>query len=368
MKRLLSLMIVFVFVFGYTGCNLPTVPEEMPTVESTQVQLVPTNTAQPSPTPEMPAEEPVPEESAIPEIVHVMNPTFGEGKAQTIHDQESDKTAAEKRAYGGDEFVNGRYERPFLAADMAYIAAVDILRADLYRDEDNVWAYATIEVIDMAENAGEEIHYGLEIDDDLDGRGDTFILVSVPEDTQWTTDGVQIWQDINQSIGSDTPMKPDENGGADGYETLIFDGGIGEDADLAWVRKSDASDNAVEIAFKLSLIPKTEDAILFLWGAWAFAGELHLDWFDHHDTLTLEEAGSPLKENENYPLMDFFGADNTCRGLSGMEPTGSLPGMCPYTPPATNNQTTQRCEPKVCCTSFATACLLHWNPVTCQCE
>jgi hypothetical protein len=368
MKRLLSLTMLFVFTIGCTSCNLPTVPEEMPKIESTEVQIIPTDTVAPSATADLPAEEPNPTDTAVPEIVHIINPGFGDGKAQTVHDQESDKTADEKRAYGGDEFNSGRFERPFLAKDMEYIPAVDIIRADLYRDEDTMWAYATIEVINMAENGGEEIHYGIEIDENLDGRGNTFILVSSPQDTKWTTDGVQVWQDINHSIGSSSPMKPDAGGGADGYETLIFDAGIGEDADLAWVRKSDESENAIEIAFKLNLIPKTEDATLFLWGAWAFAGDPHLDWFDHHDTLTLEEAGSPLKENENYPLMDFEGADNTCRGLSGMDPIGSLPGMCPYTPPPANDQTTQRCVPRICCTSVASACTLHWNPVTCQCE
>ena len=368
MKRLISMLILLVFVIGSSGCNLPTVPEEMPT-EEPQVQALPTDTIEPTAAVDMPAEEPVPTETLKPEVIHIMNPTYGNGKAQTIHDQVSDKTAEEQRAYGGDEFVNGRYERPFLVEEMEYVPAIDIVRADLFRDEEEVWAYATIEVFNLADVTPEDqIYFGIEIDDDLDGRGDTFILAATPQEEKWSTDGVQIWQDINQSVGSKTEMKPDENGGSDGYEVLIFDEGVGDDADLAWVRKSDESDNVIEIAFKLSIIPKTMDAYLFLWGAWTFAGDPHLDWFDHHDTFTLEEAGSPLKENDNYPLKAFYGADNTCRGLSGMEPTGNMPGMCPYTPPpVTHDSPSQSCDWVNCCPLAVAGCNSHFDWDSCSC-
>ncbi|MBI9051581.1 MAG: hypothetical protein JEZ00_19310 [Anaerolineaceae bacterium] len=367
MKRLITLVILIPMLFGLAGCNLPTVPESMPVVENTVAVILLTDTPE-MPTAEMPVEEPMPTETDVPEITHVMQPKYGDGKAQTIHDQVSDKTASEQRAYGGDEFINGRYERPFLAEEMEYIPAIDIVRTDLYRDEDDVWAYATIEVISLADIADDdEISFAIEIDEDLDGRGDALILAAVPQVDQWTTAGVQIWKDINQSIGNSTPMKPDENGGSDGYEVLIFDEGIGDDADLAWVRKSDASENAIEIAFKLNLISKTEEAFLFLWGAWAFAEDPHLDWFDHHDTLTLEEAGSPVKENDEYPLKEFYAADNTCRGLSGMEPTGSLPGMCPYTPPVTTHETNKRCTWENCCPSVVAGCTMHYDWDTCEC-
>jgi hypothetical protein len=367
MKRLLLMLILLVFMLGSSSCNLPTVPEEMPTAEAAPV-IMPTDTVAPTVTLEMPAENPQPTETLKPEVIHVMHPRYGDGKAQTIHDQVSDKTAEEQRAYGGDEFVNGRYERPFYAEEMVYIPAIDIVRADLFRDEDNVWAYATIQVVDLANVSPEEvISFGIEIDDDLDGRGDTFILAAMPESETWTTDGVQIWQDINQSVGSATEMKPDENGGGDGYEVNIFDEGEGEDADLAWVRRSDNSENAIEIAFKLSLVPKTQDAYLFLWGAWTFAGDAHLDWFDHHDMFTLEEAGSPIKENDAYPLKEFYGADNTCRGLSGMEPTGSLPGMCPYTPPVVTHDSQPGCEWVNCCPSLVAGCTMHFDFDVCGC-
>ncbi len=55
---------------------------------------------------------------------------------------------------------------------------------------------------------------------------------------------------------------------------------------------------------------------------------MHPELFDIQDHITLEEAGSPLRDNAYYPLQAFSAADNTCRGLLGMAPSGQLPGMC----------------------------------------
>jgi hypothetical protein len=297
-----------------------------------------------------------------------MKPTYGDGNAQTIHDQVSDKTAPEKRAYGGDEFVNSRYERPFLTEDMEYLPYIDIVRTDMYRDEEDVWAYVTIEVVNSPSYAGDKVlHYAIEIDETLDGRGNLLIQVENPADAQWTTDGVQIWRDINATIGSTTPVRPDANGGSDGYETLIFDEGAGEDADLAWVRKSDESNVEIEIAFKLEMIPQTDEETIFLWGAWAFAGDPHLERFDHNDYFSPEEAGSPLIEEENYPLNQFEAADNTCRGLSGQTPSGDLPGMCPYKPPTTSGGTPpEGCVEINCCPNGTAGCPFVWDPIKCE--
>ena len=370
MKKLILLLVCCVLLGNITSCNLPTVPE---ITASPEVSVLVVNTATTEkvlPTATNTAEPPPPTDIPQPVIEHVMLPAYGEGKAQTIHDQTSDKTAPEKRAYGGDEFIIGRYERPFTREQMEYLPFIDLVRADLYRDTENTWAYVTLEVITPPALAGEHaVYYGLELDDDLDGRGDSLIIAKAPESAVWTTAGVQVWRDINNSVGATQAMKPDTGGGADGYELLIFDEGKGDDTDLAWVRLNPDQSNRIEIAFKLSLVDTGEDAILFLWGAWSFADAVHPDWFDHHDTFTLEEAGSPLKESAAYPLKSFAAADNTCRALSGMEPTGALPGMCPYTPPkTTNNNPGGQCTPINCCTSLTTACMLYFNMQTCQCE
>ncbi len=374
MKRLTSILVLSLFIFSLTSCNLPTAPSDLP---PTAAPLLPTdapvpiiaNTGSSTETPTV--QPPPPTETAVPEIVHVMLPKFGDGKAQTIHDQVSNNTAPEKRAYGGDEFPLGRYERPFTADAMEYLPYTDLVRADMYRDKEDVWAYTTLEVFASPSLAGDRsLFYALELDADLDGRGDFLIAAQSPESDTWTTTGVQIWEDVNSDIGNSKPMESDANGPGDGYEVLIFDEGIGKDADAAWVRLSSDSDKKIEMAFKLDLLDIGEEYIFFLWGAWAFADEVHPDWFDQHDHFSLAEAGSSLKDNPEYPLKAFAAADNTCRALSGMEPTGQLPGMCPYVPPKSTNDThtTTSCTPINCCTGLVTACTHYWNSVTCKCE
>ncbi len=88
---------------------------------------------------------------------------------------------------------------------------------------------------------------------------------------------------MNANLGAAEPMKPDEQTEGDGYEVLLFDEGVGDDADLAWVRLSPDMSVKIEMAFKLDLVDIGEEYYFFLWGAWAFVDDAHPDWFDHHD-------------------------------------------------------------------------------------
>jgi hypothetical protein len=226
--------------------------------------------------------------------------------------------------------------------------------------------YANIVVVEPhPENGEHKVIYGIEVDRDLDGRGDVLILADAPESSEWTTDGVRVWQDVNANVGATEPMESDAPIHDDGYEVTIFDQGVGDDPDLAWVRLSPDMSNKVEIAFKMDLMDIGEEYYFFLWGAWAFVEDAHPDWFDHHDKFTLEEAGSPLKDNEHYPLKAFYGVDNTCRALSGLEPTSQLPGMCPMAMPQAGGE--ERCPPENCCPAATTACLSYWSFETCSC-
>ncbi len=364
MKRILSMALVLIVLLSAAGCNLPT--------KEAQVELLPTQApvevAQPAtavPT-EVPTAAPPPP-TAEPEIVHVSVPAQGNGKEQTIHDQVSQNTAPEKRAYGGDEYPNGRWERPFLADGMEYLPFIDLVQTNLIRDEDGGWLYANIVTVEPASKGGErKLIYGIEVDRDLDGRGDVLILADAPESTEWTTDGVRVWQDVNANVGATKPMQPDAPVQDDGYEVKIFDEGVGDDPDLAWVRLSPDMNNKIEIAFKMDLMDIGEEYYFFLWGAWAFAEDAHPDWFDHHDKFTLEEAGSPLKDNKEYPLKAFAAADNTCRALSGLAPTTQLPGMCPMAAPQAGGG--DECVPQDCCAGvFTTTCTSFWNPDLCRC-
>jgi len=147
----------------------------------------------------------------------------------------------------------------------------------------------------------------------------------------------------------------------------IFDEGVGDDADLAWVRLSSDMTNKVEIAFKMDLMDIGEEYYFFLWGAWAFVEDAHPEWFDHNDRFTLEEAGSPLKDNDHYPLAGFAAVDNTCRALSGLAPTGQLPGMCPMVVPQASGDDEGRCPPENCCPLATVGCNSHWDFSSCSC-
>jgi hypothetical protein len=362
MKRisLLAGILILILVL-LSGCNLPT--KAAPTLAApTQA---PTEASPPTEAPT--AEPPPPTATPEPEIVHVSAPAHGSGKAQTIHDQVSQDTAAQKKAYAGDEYPLGRYERPFTAEEMTYLPSIDIVQADLYRDEESGWIYTAVSVVEVSgQMEGQHLIFGIELDIDLDGRGDVLVLADQPVSNEWTTDGVQVWKDVNEDIGSKQPMKPDAPESGDGYEVLMFDAGSGDDADLAWTRLSPQVNNQIEIAFKLDLVDIGEEYYFFLWGAWTFAGDAHPEWFDHHDHFSLAEAGSALIDNPEYPLKAFAAADNTCRALSGLAPTGALPGMCPSAQQVSGGDES-RCPPENCCPLATVGCNAHWDYATCSC-
>ncbi|MHC1782139.1 MAG: hypothetical protein AB9891_05140 [Anaerolineaceae bacterium] len=269
---------------------------------------------------------PVPEATPIP--AHFTPPVEPAGKYQKIHDQTSEKYTGQNRAYSGDEFAVGRYERSFLQ-DMTYLPFIDILTAELNREDDN-WVFVRIQVMsNPLDNLEDNPLYGVELDVDINNRGEYLILTSPPSGSDWSTDGVQVWQDLNKDVGASTPVKPDEDGAGDGYEDLIFDRGSGDDPDLAWARISPEGVNFVEIAFKHSLLGGAENE-KFIWLPWALSGITDPDMFEFNDHFTFAEAGSPMWEYPDfYPLKDLWGLDNTCRGTSGVATTAVQYGHLP---------------------------------------
>lgn len=322
------LLVILVFTLA---CSLP-LPFKSAgeaTVESTAV-VKPTQT--PRPTKEPTEAEPTTTPTVTP-IVHLTKPDFSPpGKAQVIHDQESILKADEHQAYGGDEFLIGRYERPF-DQEMEYIPSIDIVQANLFRDEENDFVYTIIRLEeDPAMYPDLTFHFGIELDVGVDGRGDIFILSEMPASDVWSVEGVSVWKDLNKDNGGMTPMQSDPPAGGDGYEVKIFDSGDGYDPDLAWSRISVEDPKFIEIAFKKDLLDETG---MFLWGAWSYLGSEQLGLFDYHDHYTFEEAGSPMKsETEYYPLRDLYAMDNTCRAASGFTPLGGETGLCPAPAPA----------------------------------
>ncbi len=303
------------------GCNLQfrgpeSAPAEQPVDMATEVPA-------PAMTPTLPP-EPVDEP-----IRHVTFPSSSSLKPSTIHDHVCKDFAGQKRAYAGDEFVNGRLERPF-TQDMEYLPFLDIVDATLAREKD--FLYFTLAMVAPPEEfAGGPVMYGIEMDEDFDGRGDYLLLTFTPPGREWTQDGVQVWMDGDDSVGGVTPVRSDPPfGGGNGYETLVFDAGRAADPDLAWSRLDPDDDTRINLALKLSLFGGDQ---VFTWGAFVDGAIRDPGAFDLNDRFSIEDAGSALKESEYYPLKNFYAFDNTCRAASGYVSQGGEPGICPVFQP-----------------------------------
>jgi len=241
-------------------------------------------------------------------------------------DQDSFITSAEKRAPGGDRFTFGRFERPFNADTMdLYFPHLDIQENIIYRDAKWIYVVIVLKGGDVDRKLGGK--YGVEIDSDLDGRGDWLITNLQPASKEWSTDNVEVWFDTNNDVGGSVSVTADELGKGNGYETKIFDRGQGDDADLAWARLSPQQAFTVQLAVKTSLLGGSQT---FMAGVWAGGENLDPSMFDLNDHFTQDQAGSSLVEFEfYYPIKAISEVDNACRVAIGFQPTGNEPGLCP---------------------------------------
>jgi hypothetical protein len=259
-------------------------------------------------------------------IVHLATPPGTTGTTRYITDFKTKDYAPQKKAVAGDEYSNNRWERPFTAETMEYLADVDLIRVEMRITAP--WVYLTFEFVEpRAEGIGETM-YGAEFDLNRDGRGEYLIWGVSPADGEWTTDGVEIWQDTNYDVGGATPQgtnAPWDKG--DGYDRNLFAAGVGDDPDLAWIRQIEGG-KKVQLAFKYSVL---NNAAQFLWNGLADLGVRKPAWFDYNDHFTQEQAGSPFPiQTKFYPLKEIFGLDNTCRDAYGFTPTGTEAGLCMY--------------------------------------
>jgi hypothetical protein len=190
---------------------------------------------------------------------------------------------------------------------------------------------------------GQSLFYLFELDTNFDGRGN--ILISVENlpltDTAWTVAGVRAWQDTNNDVGSQTPIRADAARSGDGYDTLLFDQGAGPDPDLAWARRSPEAENSVEFAFKPALLNNDNT---FSWWAWDLLGGLDPSQFDLVDGAT-----------------EAYQVDNTCTvGFNG-DPMG-FPNQCKSMLPTP----TPTPEPLGCVQPPQPARDYYWDPVNCK--
>ena len=333
----LSLM----FSFILAACNLPS-----PAAPVASEPEVPTATLVP-PT-DIPTETPLP--TATP-IQHQSIP--GELPAEhsgQAGDQDSSATANQNRASGGDRFTFGRYERPFNAETMdVYFPYLDIQDTLVYQDD--TWVYAVITLENGDENQQLIGRYGFEIDANVDGGGDWLILVDNPSMAEWSTEGVQVWFDTNDDVGAEITVIADENApGGNGYETMMFDSGQGDDPDLAWARVLSDDPTTVQLAVKQSLLGGDDSYTIGMW-----AGNSIFDpaMFDMNDHFTHEQAGAALVELEIfYPIKAISELDNSCRMAVGFQPTGSEAGLCSVASPGSD----EACQPITCTGNFTYYC------------
>ncbi len=171
-----------------------------------------------------------------------------------------------------------------------YFPELDITQYEVLQDD--TWIFASIVLRSRSAEGALSGTYALEIDNDIDGRGDWLILVTAPAATEWSVENVQVWQDANKDVGGNDPVYADKNPGfGDGYETKVFDSGTGNDADAAWARVSPENQNVVQIAVKAGLV---DDDGKYLAGVWS-GRTLDPAMFDFNDKMTAEQAGAAVK-------------------------------------------------------------------------
>jgi hypothetical protein len=250
------------------------------------------------------------------------------------YDVESSGTGPEHRAPYGDSYNINLFERPFTQTVMNYLPQLDISTFRL--SEDATWFYVSLDLIGGDPNDELNIKYGVELDTDHDGFGEYLVWAHPPYTTEWLAETVQVYEDTNHDTGGASAEKSDAVYPGDGYDKLIFDRGQGEDPDLAWVRADPAVSAAIQIAFKRSLAGNA-----FMWGAWADAGLKDPALFNYNDRYTEEQAGSPEKSEQYYPINAIYQADNTCWPAYGFKPLGYEPHLCPSLEPRPTKQKSQ---------------------------
>ncbi len=144
-----------------------------------------------------------------PTVVHVAFPAGPGGTDSFMTDRSSAALAGERRAIA-DNFDTLQIERPFTANVMDYEGYLDITRGEL--SVGSPWIYVTI-FLEGTPPAGSTAVYGVEVDIDIDGRGDYLIVGVAPASTEWTTNGVRILRDTNNDVGATHPIKADPPSG-----------------------------------------------------------------------------------------------------------------------------------------------------------
>ncbi len=239
---------------------------------------------------------------------------------------DSSGTAEEKTAIG-DSLRIDNLERPFTKSDMVYHPETDMVKISVAAGSD--YYYFTIHLSGTDKEKGyPSAFYGIEIDTDLDLRGDTLLWVKGGQNTQWSSEDVKIYKDLNGDVGGKTAVIPDAFSG-DGYETQVYPAADQSNSDSAWKRMPSDANDTIQLAIRKSIIDKD----YFLWKAWADEGVANPALFDYNDAFSNTQAGSPDKNNSVYPIKELELVDSTCWTAYGFQPTRNQTGCCYREPP-----------------------------------
>ena len=230
-------------------------------------------------------------------------------------------------AAGCDSWQINRYERPFNAETQdLFFPDLDILTAEL--GSDGTWFYARLTLFD-ADDSNQVLTgtYAIEFDLDFDGRGDVLVKAQPPVEgapDDWEVAGVEFLGDSDNDVGNQIPLAPDSPSSSDGFDTLVFDAGQGEDHDLAWARVLKGDPPQLELAFKASALYNDPT---FKWWAWSDLGIANPGSADYHDTFEHPVAGDPIQGQQYFPAQAIYEVDNTCAQVWGVEPDDD-PELC----------------------------------------
>lgn len=308
-----TLMAISFLIIAALACGAPT-------GDVTPTEAPPTEAATEAPT------EVVEAPPAQPEIQHTTIPVSLPAEQNGVAgDFDSSKVLDSGSLVGGDRFTFGRFERPFNANTMdTYYAELDIVNTEVFQDD--LWIYGRISIKELGATSS-TAKYAVELDTNRNGKADWLIMADKPTSTDWSVSGVRVYQDANQTVGGEMPALTDNvkpNG--DGFETLFFDQGNGDNPDTAWVRISPTDANIVEFAMNRAALSNPSQYLINFWAGRNIDPAI----FDINDAFTHEEAGAADAGLEYfYPIKAVSEIDNSCRMAVGFQPNGSEPGICP---------------------------------------
>jgi hypothetical protein len=317
MNKLIRVCVILFAMLLFIACNF--------SLTTNATQKAPTA----SPTASMTVTATETETSATATVAFTGSPPGNPPKttASWLTDAKTPANAKNAYAIAGDDFAHNQFERPF-TKDLVYRPDLDIQSATLTLDSQ--WLYVTI-VLDGTDTGKDTLDacYGVELDVNLDGRGEFVVWTRPTFTTTWSRENITIYGSSKGTVGGTHPLLSDAPWKGDTYDQILFDGQKPSDVNAAWVRVSPEDPKSMQIAFNPEIIQKPSR---FLWNAWSDDGIKDPTQFDYNDIYTKKDAGSPYKWDPDYPPKSIWAVDNTCRAPYGFNPVGNVPGACQNQP------------------------------------